>query len=644
MYQRLVPLSISNIHIDDAFWNRYTKLVSEVVLPYQWGILNDRVPDAPPSHAIHNMRIAAGEEKGEREGPVFQDSDVYKWLEAVAYSLAVQPDEELEQKADSVISLIDKIQCEDGYLNTYYTLVEPNSRWCNLVGGHELYCAGHLAEAAVAYYQSTQKRKLLDITCRFIDLILKTFGPGEDQIHGYPGHPELELALVRLYDVTGKAAYLDLAKYFVDIRGESPNYFLQEFQRPNPPQCTDLEGYDPAYAQAHVPVRNQNTAEGHAVRAVYLYCAMADLALLYNDQELLNQCKILWENMVNKRMYLTGSIGSSGFLERITTDFDLPNDCNYSETCASIGLALFGLRMSRIMRDESYLEIVERALYNTVRGGISLTGDRYFYVNPLEVWPDICMEHTSRAHVKAVRQKWFDVACCPTNMARTFTSLGQYIYSANDNELFVNLFVQNSTQLTLDGKDVSIDMHTNYPRSGNIDLSVKAQKAQFALYIRIPTFAQEPLITVNGEAILLNMQNGFRRLERTWENDEINVSFSLKPVLVYANPLVRANVGKVAIMRGPEVYCFEEVDNGSDLAALYLSENCELTEQWDETLFGGTMVVYCEGFKLMPLETDKSSDIKKTYEKQPMKLKAIPYGSWNNRQDGEMIVWVHSVV
>ena len=459
-----IPLSA--IRIDDFYWNRYIKLIPDKVIPYQWEILNDKVPDAPPSYCLKNFRIAAGEEKGERQGMVFQDSDAAKWLEAVAYSLASRPDPALEKTADEVIALIGRAQENDGYLNTYFSVVCPDDKWNNLTEGHELYCAGHLIEAAVAYYETTGKKALLEIVCRFADLIGKIFGNRKDQIKGYPGHPEVELALIRLYNATGQRQYLDTAKYFIDERGKTPSYFLEEMNRPGFKQLfKDFANYDLRYSQSHLPVRKQDTAEGHAVRALYLYCAAADLAEEYEDSELLERCRILWNNIVQKRMYITGSVGSSGFWERFTVDYDLPNDSNYSETCASIGLALFGLRMSRITKDASYFDTVERALYNTIRSGISLEGDRYFYVNPLEVWPETCIEHSSRSHVKPVRQKWFDCACCPTNVARTLTNLGQYIYFKTEDEFFVNLFIQNKTVFEIKGKTVNLSLETDYPKT-----------------------------------------------------------------------------------------------------------------------------------------------------------------------------------
>jgi DUF1680 family protein len=635
-------LPLSAIHIDDPYWNRYTRLIPEKVIPYQWEILNDRVPGVPPSHCLRNFRIAAGQERGERQGTVFQDSDAAKWLEAVAYSLASRPDPELEKTADEVIALIGRAQQPDGYLNTYFTLHYPHERWQNLTEGHELYCAGHFIEAAVAYYKTTGKETFLSIVCRLADLICKTFGPGGDQIHGCPGHPEIELALIRLFHTTGRRAYLEMAKYFVDERGKRPNYFLEEMKRPGFRRIfPEFSAYDPQYSQSHRPVRRQDSAEGHAVRAVYLYCAMVDLAEEYDDRDLLERCTLLWNNMVRKRMFITGSIGSSGFWERFTTDYDLPNDSNYSETCASIGLALFGLRMARITRDASYIDTVERALYNTIRAGISMEGNRYFYVNPLEVWPDSCIAYTSRSHIKPVRQKWFDVACCPTNVARTFTALGQYIYSLGEEELYINLFIQNQAEFTMKGKPVELSLRTDYPRTGTIKLRIRAPGTSFPILIRVPCFAADFRVTVNGETAEQVIVKAYYRLNRTWHDDEVECSFTIRPQVVYANPLVRVNNGKIAIARGPEIYCLEETDNGKNLAALYLNPRAELRELWREDLLGGTMLIRCRGRRLSaPGLVPSFSSVPPEFE--DAELTAIPYGSWCNREPGEMLVWIHA--
>ena len=462
--EKLQSLPLGDIRIEDAFWGKYIRLVKDVILPYQWETLNDNVPDAEPSHCIKNFRIAAGEEKGTFQGAVFQDTDVAKWLEAAAFTLASGGrDEMLESLADETIKLIGKAQCPDGYLNTYYTIQEPDRRWSNLKEGHELYTAGHMIEAAVAYYEATGKDAFLKIVSRFADVICEKFGPDEGQCHGYPGHPEVELALVKLYRATGEKRYLEVSKYFVEQRGVGENYFFQEEKGEKYRQIfPEFKDYSPAYSQSHLPVREQKTAEGHAVRAVYLYCAMADLAYEYRDESLLDACRTLWDNMVKKRMFITGGIGSSGLLERFTTDYDLPNDCNYSESCASIGLALFGRRMAEITGEAKYMDVAETALYNTVLAGIAMDGRSFFYVNPLEVWPDNCLERTSKEHVKPVRQKWFGVACCPPNIARTLASLGQYLYGKGEDSLYINLYVSNEAQTVINGVKCSVKIDSGY--------------------------------------------------------------------------------------------------------------------------------------------------------------------------------------
>jgi DUF1680 family protein len=636
-------LPLSAIHIDDPGWNRYTKLIPEKVIPYQWEILNDRIPDAPPSHCLKNFRIAAGEAEGKHCGMVFQDSDAAKWLEAVAYSLANRPDPELEKNADELIALIGRAQEADGYLNTYFTLNCPDGKWKNLTEGHELYCAGHLIEAAVAYYETTGKKALLEIVCRLADLICKTFGPDEAQLHGYPGHPEIELALVLLYKATGTRRYLDTAKYFVDVRGGSPNYLLEEMKRPDFRRIfQELSGYDTKYSQSHLPVRKQDTAEGHAVRALYLYCAMADLAEEYNDNELLECCKTLWNNIVQKRMYITGSVGSSGYLERFTVDYDLPNDSNYSETCASIALAMFGLRMARITGNASYFDTVERALYNTIRSGISLEGDRYLYVNPLEVWPETCIEHSSRSHVKPVRQKWFYCACCPTNVARTFTGLGRYIYFINGDELFINLFIQNEASFEINGKQVNLSITTDYPKTGLVHIAAKTDGVPFSLNIRIPGFAEDFSARINDSPADGEIRNGYFRITQVMNDDVLEFSFTLKPRLVYANPRVHQNCGKAAIARGPEIYCLEEADNGKNLAALSLDTQAPLEECWRDDLLGGVMMVKARGRRLIPPEAPESFSEKFSHLSEKTTLIALPYGFWGNRTPGEMLVWIRA--
>ena len=641
---RLVDISLKNIDITDKFWNKYRSLVKDVIIPYQWDTLNDNVPDAEPSHCIENFRIAAGEKKGEFYGAVFQDTDVAKWLEAVAYVLDSQGrDEELEKLADETIDLIGKAQGPDGYLNTYFTIKEPERRWKNLREGHELYTAGHMIEAAVAYYQATGKRKFLDIVMRFADLISEKFGPDEGKCHGYPGHPEIELALVKLYRVTGKKNYLEIAKYFVDVRGVGENYFFQEEKGEKYQQIfPEFAGYEPEYSQSHKPVREQKTAEGHAVRAVYLYSAMADLAYEYQDEPLLKACEALWKNIVTKRMYITGGIGSSGLLERFTTDYDLPNDRNYAESCASIGLAMFGKRMGQITRDAKYADIVEKALYNTVLAGIAMDGKGFFYVNPLEVWPDNCLNRTSMEHVKPVRQKWFGVACCPPNIARTLASLGQYIYGEDEESIFINLYVSNEAETQINGVPCKLTIDSDFLKNGNVKIYVKSQQDSGGkLALRIPGYSRRFLVSRNGKEIdRPRIEKGYLILEDLKAEEMIIVSCDMKARFVHANPEVRADEGRTAIMRGPLVYCLEETDNGRNLSSLYIDTKAELTEVYEDELLGGVVTVTAKGKRIS--NTGWNED--ELYKEQEIQLedvilKAVPYCNWGNRETGEMTVW-----
>ena len=639
---RSESLDLRKIKIKDTFWSKHVDLVKSVIIPYQWDVMNDRIADAESSHCLENFQIAAGQKEGEFYGAVFQDTDIAKWLEAVGFSLAYCPDRELERTADEVIDLIAQAQQEDGYINTYFTIHTDEKRWSNLCEGHELYTAGHLMEAAVAYYQSTGKRKFLDCMCRFADLICSTFGTEKGKNHGYPGHQEVEIGLIKLYRLTGERRYLDQAKYFIDARGAGENYFLKEMNTPDHRMIfPEFHNYDPCYSQSHLPVRKQDTAEGHAVRAVYMYCAMADLAYEYQDQELLEACKKLWNNITQRRMYITGGIGSSGILERFTTDYDLPNEYNYSETCASIGLALFGLRMAQVTGEASYIDVVERTLYNNILAGIALDGRSFFYVNPLEVWPDACMERTSKEHVKPVRQKWFGVACCPPNIARTLASLGQYIYSWNreHRELYVNLFVSGTAELQTGNRTLQINMETKFPWENQIRMSLSGVSEEgIRLMIRIPDYAENFRICSNRKTVLYRENKGYAAVE-VKKAGTYEVFFDAEARFVRANPQVRADVGKVAVVRGPLVYCLEEADNGENMSALYIDTKQEITEKASD-LFGGSILLCIKGERVVQNSWTGGLYSTAKPEQKPVTLTAVPYAYWNNRGVGEMTVWV----
>ena len=639
---RSESLDLKQIKIKDPFWSKHVDLVKNVIIPYQWDAMNDRIEDAESSHCLENFRIAAGLKEGTFYGALFQDTDVAKWLEAVGFSLAYCRDEELERTADEAIDLIAQAQQEDGYLNTYFTIHTEEKRWSRLCEGHELYTAGHLMEAAAAYYQGTGKRKLLDCMCRFADLICDTFGAGEGKIHGYPGHQEVEIGLVKLYRLTGERRYLDLAKYFIDARGVGGNYFLKEINAPGYHLLTpEFHDYDPRYSQSHLPVREQDTAEGHAVRAVYMYCAMADLAYEYQDKELMTACERIWNNMTEKRMYITGGIGSSGILERFTTDYDLPNEYNYSESCASIGLALFGLRMAQITGEASYIDVVERALYNTVLAGIALDGRSFFYVNPLEVWPDACMNRTSKEHVKPIRQKWFGVACCPPNIARTLASLGQYIYSWNREEkrLYVNLFVSGEAAVETGGHTVKIYTKTRFPWKNQVTIRLSdVPEEGIRLMVRIPEYAEHFRMQHGQKEVSFENRKGYGVVE-VKQDGTYEVSFEAPPQFVRANPKVRADVGRVVMVRGPLVYCLEEVDNGENLSALYVDTDQPITEE-ESDLFGGSVILRAEGQRVAQMSWKGGLYSAVKPGREPVTLTAVPYAYWNNRTPGEMAVWI----
>lgn len=642
---KLHSINLQKINIKDTFWSKHVKLVKDVIIPYQWEAMNDLIPDAEPSHCLENFAIAAGRKEGEFYGAVFQDTDIAKWLEAVGFTLAAYDDPQLEKTADEVIDLIAEAQQEDGYLDTYFIIKEPDKRWHNLCEGHELYTAGHMMEAAVAYYQGTGKRKFLDVVQKLADLICDVFGAAEGKIHGYPGHQEVELGLVKLYYVTGERKYLEQAKYFIDARGQGENYFLQEMARPGYQQIfPEFANYQPEYSQSDKPVREQDVAEGHAVRAVYMYSAMADLAYEYQDKELMEACERLWNNIVQKQMYITGGIGASGIMERFTVDYDLPNDYNYSESCASIGLAMFGIRMANITKDASYIDIVERALYNTVLAGIALDGKSFFYVNPLEVWPDSCLERTSKEHVKPVRQKWFGVACCPPNIARTLASVGQYIYSVGENELYVNLFISNETEIELKAGKVNVTIETRFPFENQVHVKIENVAAEgMILALRIPDYAKAYQVYVNEVLTNYKVEKGYALIPAEKDSD-IKVDFEAPARFVRANPNVRADCGKAALAKGPLVYCLEEIDNGKNLSALYINTTHAISEIKSD-LFGGITELAVQGKRMEETAWNKEE----LYGEHPVVLtdtilKAIPYAYWNNRGIGEMTVWLKELI
>ncbi|MFP7253940.1 glycoside hydrolase family 127 protein [Terribacillus goriensis] len=633
--------------VEDAFWTNYKQLVAEQVIPYQWKALNDQLPDTAPSHAIENFRIVAGEAAGEYYGTVFQDSDVAKWLETVAYSLRSFPNPELEEAADEVISLIGRAQADDGYLNTYYMLVEPDHRWTNLRDNHELYCAGHLIEAAVAYYETTGKRAFIEIMENYAELIRRTFGIEDGKLQGYPGHPEIELALLRLFDATGKREHLELAAYFIEQRGQEPHYFDMEKERRHslgaPPTWNDQNtnfGLGYAYMQAHLPVRQQEEAVGHSVRAVYLYAAMAYLARKTNDAELQAVCDTLWDDVTKRKMYITGGLGSAVDGEAFTDAYDLPNDSMYCETCASVGLVFWAKQMLLLSPDRKYADVLERAIYNGTISGMDLDGKRFFYVNPLEV-NAYQAGRKDQEHVKQVRQKWFACACCPPNLARLIASIEDYAYTQTKDTLYTHLYMAGSVETKIGELPIKLTQKHQYPWDARISVTV-GDKGQFKLAFRIPGWCENAKASVNVEAVAADdLVNGYLVLERMWEKgDQIELLLPQQVMRVYSNPKIGMNQGQVALQRGPVVYCLEEVDNGKSLAGLRLPRESEITAAFEEEVLNGVVVLETEGLKAADSDVLYQTD---SPSLEPVKLRAIPYYAWCNRQAGEMRIWIHEV-
>ena len=628
-------ISLKNVQVQDGFWKPMQDLIIETVIPYQEKILNDEIPGVEKIHALANFRIAAGMEKGEFYGMVFQDSDVAKWLEAVAYSLVVHPDAELEKRADEVIETIEKAQQEDGYLNTYFTIKEPEHRWQNLQECHELYCAGHMMEAAVAYYDATGKDKLLKVMERMADHIDRRFGP--DKITGIPGHQEVEIGLMRLYHTTGEERYCNLAEYFINERGKNPNFFYEESQKRGWTHF-GIDPKDTVYNQSFATVYDQKEAVGHSVRAVYMYTAMADIAGTTGDERLYQACVDLWKNMTEKRMYLTAGIGSTGELEAFTKDYDLPNDMVYAETCASIGLIFFAKQMLELEANGKYADVMERAFYNGTISGMQADGKRFFYVNPLEVNPGISGVVPGYKHVLPERPGWYACACCPPNLVRLITSLGKYVWDETDDTIFSHMFVGQKAEL----EKADIDVESSYPWEGKVTYHVHSKKEEeYTLAIHIPGYLKDICVKVNGEQIEWKkfMKNGYLYLTRKWGESQVEILFDLEVRKVYANKNVREDAGKVALMRGPFVYCFEGVDNGNDLQAMCIDADTQAeTFVGKEGVLKDKVCIHVQGY-----EDERESDALYSEEKpdyQPHELTAIPYYLWGNRGVNQMRVWM----
>ncbi|MBB3396622.1 MULTISPECIES: glycoside hydrolase family 127 protein [unclassified Rhizobium] len=562
---------------------------------------------------------------------MFWDSDFGKSIETVAYSLYRRANPALEARVDAIVDMYEKLQDKDGYLNAWFQRVQPDRRWTNLRDHHELYCAGHLMEGAVAYYQATGKRKLLDIMCRFADYMITVFGHGPGKIPGYCGHEEVELALVKLARVTGEKKYLDLAKFFIDERGTEPNFFTEEAIRDGR-DAADFHQKTYEYGQAHQPVREQKKVVGHAVRAMYLYSGMADIATEYNDDSLTGALETLWDDLTTKQMYVTGGIGPAAANEGFTDYYDLPNESAYAETCASVGLVFWANRMLGRGPNRRYADIMEQALYNGAMAGLSLDGKTFFYENPLE--------SAGKHH----RWIWHHCPCCPPNIARLLASIGSYMYGVAEDEIAVHLYGEGRARFKMAGADVALTQKTRYPWHGAVHFDVKTSKpAQFAVSLRIPGWANGATLAVNGEAINIGSVDvdGYARIEREWrDGDKIDLDIPLEARSLWANPLVRQDAGRAALMRGPLVYCVEATDNGAGLNGIRLGEDiaaktAEIAE------LGGAIAL---DIPVTKDEADWGATLYRTRPPAAEKATArfVPYHLWDNRAPGEMLVWVRS--
>ena len=617
-------------------WKERVSFLAKEALPYQYRMLDNAVEGAPESNAIENYRIAAGLSKGEHRGMLFQDSDVTKWLEAAAYSLHTCPDGAVRARIDGLISLIGQAMAPDGYLDTYYQC-NGLERFTNIAHGHELYCMGHLMEAAVAHYEETGEQSLLALARRCADLLCDTIGGGKGQKDVYPGHPEIEAALFRLSQATGERRYAALAERMLNQRGAQPSFLLADdgYQK-----LYTGHWYDLTYHQAHRPVREQHTAEGHAVRAVYLYRAMAMLAARTKDGALQSALNDLWVNVCGRRMYVTGGIGSEAHGERFSNDFDLPGDRAYAETCASVGMFLWAREMLALGEDGRYADMMEWELYNNISAGISQDGQRYFYVNPLSVTPRDAAWRFDQSHVESERVSWFACACCPTNVLRLLFSLYRYIFRETEGGLAVDLYVSAvwnngglpQWRLTADGVPCQKAELRYLGRS----------PAEACVRLRIPRWCRSFELRVNGEAVPYEERNGYACLQRLWrEGDRVEIRMEARPCFLYADPRVEAAAGKVCLAWGPVLYCFESCDNGAELVCLRVNPEAEIRRKPFAVGRERITALEGEGVRLTPggaLYADRPP------EAVTAGWRAVPYALWGNRGGGEMRVWMQEAL
>ena len=601
------------------------------------------------------IRALTQDLKNDEEHHIFWESDLAKWLEAVFVSLQKNPDNELNKYAENLTEKIISNQEENGYLNSYFTFFEPENKFQNLKVRHELYCAGHLMEAALEHLKLNGTSRFYDAMERYMDHIASTFGIEPGKKRGYPGHQEIELALLKAYEQTGKQKFLDLADYFLSERGSKPHYYDEEERQLKlkekeldlsdyPSEIRDFismlnsgEDKNYNYLQAHDLPVNQKTAEGHSVRALYMYTAMADLARIKKDPMMLQACKSLWRNIVDRRIYVHGGVGSSHIGERFTFDYDLPNDIAYAETCASIALMFFAERLSRIERNSEYTDIIEKVLYNTILASTSANGKGFFYDNYLECIPEFLV-FQQRRH--GIRDEYHTCSCCPPNITRLIADLGRYIYSSCSEGINVHQYISSESSFKIDGDSVHLKQDSGFPWKGSSNLTLnKVSGKEFSLFIRVPEWDQNMKVEINGNNVSFKKIKGYAQIKRTWkEGDEVSLSFDLKPRVVRSLSKVRYNVQRACVFRGPLLYCMESIDNGPYLNQILMNQDQKL-EAVDDELFEGCISLSGDMIRLNDstdvLYSSSKPELRKT------KVKLIPYFLWANRGENEMLVWIN---
>ena len=637
---------VRGVSVTDHFFGRLRETVRTRMLPYQWEALNDRVPDAEPSHCLENFRIAAGLAKGEHGGFVFQDSDVYKWIEACAWSLAWHPDEALLSRVREAVDLIAAAQCPDGYLNTYYQLTAPEKRFTNLLNNHELYCVGHLLEAALALAEVTGEEKLLNTARRAVACVRRHIGPEEGKLHGYPGHEVLEMALCRLYEYAGDEEALSFAKYLLEERGKEPLFFEEERKRNGNRFYWEDSAFRYAYCQAHKPVKEQTDAAGHAVRAMYLYAGMAEEARLTGDEEMAAAAQRLWESVTRRQMYITGAVGASAYGESFTYDYDLPNGLVYGETCASVGLAFFAERMLRLHPRAEYADVLEKVLYNGAISGMSLSGTEFFYVNPLEAEPKRDALVEAFRHVKTRRQPWFSCACCPPNLARLLTSLGNYLWMTREDRLYVHLYAAAEGRVTAASGTARVAVRSGYPWDGRISVKTEMEEGEVTLALRVPGWCAAWEVSLDGHPVEASLEEGYLVLPAlmTGEHEAV-LDLAMPAKAMTADRRIRADHGKLAVQKGPIVFCLEEADNGPDLYELAMSPDAPFYVETCKGELAGMIRVRVPGYRVYDDVPKREAPAlyhpAGALRREPFTLTFIPYCAWANREEGEMRVFVN---